>query len=87
MKVVLGYIIRIICVFLFLMIFLSAINNFFYEKHEAEIPGYLIGYYLGTFFGFVIFSWLIYKLYKFGGKLIKKSKNKNDISEIGQEQF
>lgn len=85
MKTLLGYIIRISSIILFLMLVLSAINNFFYEQHEGTDSANLTGFYLGTLFGFLLFSWLLYKLFRFGGKLTKRTKSKNEISEIGQE--
>jgi hypothetical protein len=85
MKIFLGYIIKVICFFLYLILFLSAINNFFYEKHEETDPAYLSGYYIGTFLVVILLAWIIYKFFRFGGKLTKSSKNKNEISEIGVE--
>lgn len=70
---------------MFLMLVLSAINNFFYEKLEESDSGFLTGYYLGTFLGCILFSWLLYKFYRLGSKLIKKSKNKTQIHVIGEQ--
>ncbi|KIX20305.1 hypothetical protein SY27_14365 [Flavobacterium sp. 316] len=85
MKIFLGYLIRVISVFLFLMLILSVINSLFYERHEENGLAYFIGYYLGVFLGFLFFFWLLYKFYKFGSTLISRSKNKSKITEIGTE--
>ena len=85
MKALLGYIIRIICVLSFLMLILVIINNLFYKKHEEIGSAFLTGYYFGTVLGFLLFVWLLYKFSKFGGKLIKNTKNTNKINEIGEE--
>ncbi|CAM4098060.1 MULTISPECIES: hypothetical protein [Flavobacterium] len=85
MKALLGYLIKVICFFIFLVLVLSFINNLFYTRHTESDLVYFTGYYLGLTLVFLLFSWLLYKFSKFGSKLIKNTKNKNQINEIEEE--
>ncbi|NHN24175.1 hypothetical protein FIA58_000670 [Flavobacterium jejuense] len=67
------------------MILLVVVNNLLLGKHDQDDSSFLIGYYIGTLIGLFVMSWPTYKFFRFGGKLIAKSKVKDEIKEIGKE--
>ena len=85
MKVVFGYFIQIICILLFLLLGINFIGTLLYKEHHQESTSFLIGYYFGLLVISLLCYWLVYKLFKFGKKLIKSTKTNKEISEIGNQ--
>ena len=85
MKVVFGYFIQIISILLFLLLILNFIGNLLYKEHNQQETSFIIVYYFGFLVGSSLYYWLVYKLFKFGKKLIKSTITNNEISEIGNE--
>ncbi len=85
MKVVFGYFIQIVCVLLFILLGFNFIGNLLYKGHNQEETSFLIGYYFGLLVISLLCYWLVYKLFKYGKKLVKSTITNNEISEIGNE--
>lgn len=85
MKKVIGYILRIVSIFLFLIFVASFFISIFDKKAFSEDTPFLIGYIIGNLIVTGLFSWLNWLLYKYSGKLIYQNKNISEIDDIGKE--
>jgi hypothetical protein len=71
----LGYFIRIVSIYIFIALVMSFINLFKESENASDVSNAkFIGTIVGQIVFFVVVIWLNIKLYKFGTKLIVKSK-------------
>lgn len=87
MKKVLGYFLRILSIYFFIVLIVQTFNTIFIKEVENQDPGYKTGYYFGAFFVLVLFFWLTYKLFRYSGKLIAYKKIINEVDDIGKDNI
>lgn len=85
MKKTVGYFIRILSVFFFIVLIIQVFNVLFIDQVKNEEVAFKVGYYFGAFLILALFSWLFYKLFRYSGKLIAYKKVSNQVDEIGKD--
>lgn len=87
MKKTVGYFFRFLSVFFFIILIFQVFKVLFFDKLENEEVAFKVGYYFGAFLILALFSWLLYKFFKYSGKLIAFKNVTNQVDEIGNDKI
>lgn len=87
MRKVTGYFLRIFSISFFIVLIILLFNVLFVKEVENQDSAFKMGYYFGAFLILTLFSWLLYKLFKYSGKFIASNKVTNQVNEIGKDNL